>query len=374
MLPEIEADAPGKLVIVGEYAALAGAPALAVAVDVRARVRLGPPPGSGSQMVIPEIGQAFAFRWVPESGLRWEGKSPGAWGLPLEACVAVLIAARRWPRAGEVPACRIELGTAAFHHTDDRGERSKLGLGSSAAVVAALMAVLLRLAGGAAPGRQALIDLSCAAHRHLQRGAGSGIDVATAITGGTVSLDFPAAVAGKAGNPRAHPVSWPRHLYLLPVWTGQSAFTPAMLNRLQQYQGRQPAGSAANLERLAAIGLQAVVAWRAGDVPGILQAVSSYEAGLRRLDEAAGIGIFSPAHERLRALAMELGAVYKPSGAGGGDFGILLTGSRSVRLRAEVAFRAAGFSCLNAALCAPGLVVHSEPDHKPAVPGTPAAV
>ncbi len=359
MTTAVEADAPGKLVIVGEYAVLGGSPALAVAVDVRARARITPLTGASSELVIPDTGQEFRFRWVSECVPHWEGQTPGALGLPLEACIEVLAAGRFLPRADSLPAARIELSSAAFHHTDDRGERVKLGLGSSAAVVSALLAALLRLAGGVQPGRQALVELCCTAHRRLQRGVGSGIDVATAITGGTVSLDFPGAVPGKSGWPRALPVAWPSRLYLLPVWTGESAATPAMLNRLHQFQGHQPARFGADMERLSATAVQAVAAWRADDVPGILRAVSGYDNGLRRLDEAAGIGIYSPPHERLRAMAAELGGVYKPSGAGGGDFGILLTDSRSVLLRAEAAFAGAGFACLKAGLSAPGLIVRS---------------
>ena len=39
---KVRATAPGKLVVLGEYAVLAGAPALVLAVDRRCRVDLGP--------------------------------------------------------------------------------------------------------------------------------------------------------------------------------------------------------------------------------------------------------------------------------------------------------------------------------------------
>ena len=59
----IEARAPGKLVIVGEYAVLHGAPGIAVAVDVPARARLQSRPGPDSELVIPDTGERFGFRW-----------------------------------------------------------------------------------------------------------------------------------------------------------------------------------------------------------------------------------------------------------------------------------------------------------------------
>jgi len=111
------------------------------------------------------------------------------------------------------------------------------------------------------------------------------------------------------------------------------------------------------MERLGANAGQAVAAWRAEDLSGLFSAITGYESGLRRLDAAAGIGIFSPSHERLREIALKHGAVYKPSGAGGGDFGIALTDSRTVAQALRTGYAAAGIAVLAAELCAPGLSV-----------------
>lgn len=356
----IEAEAPGKLVIVGDYAVLEGAPGLAVAVDVRAQAGIRALPGTGNQLVIADTGESFRFRWVAGSGIRWDGVSPGAFGLPLEACAEILAVRGLLPRTGELPACQIQLATAAFHQARPDGQRLKLGLGSSAAIVVALAGALLRLAGGPAPTRQALIAICHEAHRRLQGGAGSGIDVATAITGGAVAIEFGRRPGPEASVPQAIPVSWPRRLAMVAVWTGQSASTPAMLGRLRAFREREPMRFAAHMERLGANAGQAVAAWSSDDTASVLGAIAGYESGLRQLDEAAGIGIFSAAHERLRAIAVDSGAVYKPSGAGGGDFGIALTDSRTVELAVRSAYAAAGHPVLDAELCAPGLTVRGE--------------
>lgn len=356
----IEAQAPGKLVIVGEYAVLEGAPGLAVAVDVRAQARITPLPGSGNQLLIPDTGETFRFRWVPASGPRWDGVSPGAFGLPLEACAAILTARGLLPRPAELPACQIELATAAFHRTGSDGRRVKLGLGSSAAVVVALTGALLRFARAAALPRQTLIAICCEAHRRLQGGAGSGIDVATAVTGGAVAIAFSRGAGPDANVPEARPVSWPRRLGMVAVWSGQSASTPAMLARLRAFQAQDSARFTSHMGRLGANAGQAVAAWSAGDTGALLGAIAGYESGLRQLDEAAGIGIFSPVHERLRAIAVKHGAVYKPSGAGGGDFGLALTDSRTVEQAVRAGYAAAGYAVLDAELCAPGLSVRGD--------------
>lgn len=356
----IEADAPGKLVVIGEYAVLEGAPGLAVAVDVRAEARIRSLPGPGNQLVIPDTGETFRFRWVAGSGPRWDGPSPGAFGLPLEACAEILASRGLLPHGAVLPSCRVELVTAAFHHTQADGRRVKLGLGSSAAIVVALTGALLRFTGGPALSRQALVAVCHEVHRRLQGGTGSGIDVATAIAGGTVAIEFGRG-GPEASVPEAHPVPWPRPLGLVAAWTGQSASTPAMLGRLRAYRQREGAGFASHMERLSATAGQGVAAWIAGDTPGVLAAVAGYESGLRRLDADAGIGIFSPAHERLRDIARAHGAVYKPSGAGGGDFGIALTDSRRVEQELRAAYAAAGIEVLDAGLGPPGLNVRGEP-------------
>jgi phosphomevalonate kinase len=74
----IEAQAPGKLILAGEYAVLDGAPGLAVAVDVRAEARITSIPGPGNQLTIPDTGESFRFRWVAGSAPRWEGCRPVA--------------------------------------------------------------------------------------------------------------------------------------------------------------------------------------------------------------------------------------------------------------------------------------------------------
>lgn len=353
----IEAQAPGKLVLVGEYAVLEGGLGLAVAVDVRAGARVTAVSGQGNQLVISDTGERFRFHWVSASGPRWEQNSPGAFGMPLEACAEILTARGLLPCASELPACEIELVTAAFYQTGKDGQRLKLGLGSSAAVVVALTGALLRFAGGPALARQELIDICCEAHRRLQGGNGSGIDVATSITGGTVVVNTSHQTASGSRIVQAQPVAWPRRLRIVAVWSGQSASTPAMLGRLRAFRERNAAHFASHMQRLGATAGQAVAAFRVDDVDGLFSAVAGYESGLRRLDEAAGIGIFSPVHERLRTIATKHAAVYKPSGAGGGDFGIALTDSHDTEQALRANYAAAGYPVLDAELCAPGLSV-----------------
>jgi phosphomevalonate kinase len=99
-----------------------------------------------------------------------------------------------------------------------------------------------------------------------------------------------------------------------------------------------------------------LVAWERGDVPALLQALADYDDALRALDDGAGIGIYTPAHQRLAASAVAAGAVYKVSGAGGGDFGIAFADSADVIARWSNKLKEQGVLTIPGASGAPGVV------------------
>lgn len=348
----IEATAPGKLVLAGEYAVLEGAPGLAVAVDVRARARIEPS-SAGSRLAVPggPSGE-FPFRWLAGAPPRWENERPGDYALPLESLAAALAESGFWPRQAELSPCLITLDTQAFRHSDARGRPVKLGLGSSAAVLVALAGALLEHARLPAAARGRLLALCLDAHRRLQGGRGSGIDIATALAGGVVAL-------GKRGGelPEVEPLHWPAGLHMLAAWSGIPASTGSMLAALEKYREARPAACVAHMERLGAAAARLLPAWRSGDVQGVLPALRAFDDALTRFDRDSGLGIYSPVHEAMRRLADAHGTVYKPSGAGGGDFGLAFSddGARIAALRAALA--GAGYRCLEAALAVPGLGV-----------------
>jgi phosphomevalonate kinase len=327
----IEADAPGKLVVSGEYAVLEGAPAIAVAMPVRAGARVAA--AAGSELVV--AGDArWGFRW--RDGLPgWDTVPPGGQGRLLEALAATLAD----DGAALAEPLRIELDTRAFFRADAAGRVRKLGLGSSAALTVALAAALLAYARGGEPASaQAVAALAHRAHRRFQGGAGSGIDVAAAVQGGVVRLD--------GADGRTHALRWPPGLAWLAVWSGESASTPALLARLAAFRERDAAQWARHRAELRSIAARIAADWDAAPPAALLESLAGYATALRSLDAAAGIGIVTPAHEQIARLAREAGALYKTSGAGGGDFGLAFAASVPALERFAGACRAAGFPTL----------------------------
>jgi phosphomevalonate kinase len=314
-------------------------------VAARARVRVAPVTGETSRLALPDDG-LWTFDWV-EGSPRWREPPAAGQGRILEAVAAALLA--RGIRQGK--AMEVSLDTRAFRTRSRDGRDSKLGLGSSAAVIVALAAALLAQAGRPAMDREALAELCMEAHRRFQEGRGSGLDVTTSVHGGVITF------AATADGTRIRPLTWPPGLHWIAAWTGASASTTAMLARLDAFQAADPARFEQRMAELCKLASATVAAWVQGEVAAILQAFADYDDALRAFDDGAQIGIYTPIHQRLAEMSSAAGAVYKISGAGGGDFGIAFADSADVIAGAARAFADQGVLTLAGVSGAPGVTV-----------------
>jgi len=333
----ITASAPGKLFLTGEYAVLAGAPALVAAVDRHARVHVALEPGAGP-LVVESLaeGQRRVVADPAHDALALGGGDAGA-----------VLAALRVTRdaAPSLAATRAEV------LVDTRGflaDGRKLGLGRSAATVTAAVAAFLAAVGR--QDRREVLDAALAAHALFQDGRGSGADVAAAVRGGV--LEFRRDGARVAVVPR----TLPRGLHLLVAWSGEGVATDPMLQRFAA-RTREPHA----LGELVAVSQRAAAAVERGDGAELLDAVASTADLLARLGDETGIAIVTPALARLMTAARRVGAVAKPSGAGGGDCGIALATSAAQADAVRAAWRAEGIMPLPVAIAAEG-VRHEERD------------
>ena len=325
----IAASAPGKFVLSGEYAVLDGAPAICVAVDRRAVVTIEP--HDGDQHVVRAPGfTAATGRFSANSGrLDW-----------LDDCrefglfEAVWNASRPAPAD---PALAISLDTAVF---SDSASGRKIGLGSSAALAAAL-ATALNALGGGSPA-----DVAHTAHRLFQGGAGSGVDVACSLAGGIIEYRMTGRQSRQA--------KWPDGLHFSLLWSGVSAATRGGLARF----GDQ-AGSSSRSELSEASAAVAAV-FGSGDVPDVVAALGEYTQALLRFDSAHELGIFDAGHKALAERAADAGMVYKPCGAGGGDIGVALATSRASLASFGKTAARCGFSRLTSSIEPRGAMLHDK--------------
>lgn len=258
----MRARAPGKLVLSGAYAVLEGAPALVAAVD----------------------------RYVEADGAR-----------PADFEAAeVLEAVRRGHLAAPV----------GYDASALRSEGRKLGLGSSAAILAASLA-----AGGFSeiPDEAlaaTIFPIALSVHRAAQ-GGGSGVDVAAACFGGVSRCAL-----APGGDLAVAPHHLPGDVVIEVFACGRAASTRDMLARVRALSEREPARHRAILDDIGA-GARAAVA--ANDAPAFVAAIRRQRDGLAALGEAAGCAIVTEEVARLDAIAAGEGACFTPSGAGGGD-------------------------------------------------------
>ena len=339
-MTRIVASAPGKLVLLGEYAVLEGAPALVLAVDRRAKVTLTDASADAWEIVSPTLNLQARLR-LDRDRIQWIDDAPVelAW-------VATLLA--RFPRLDDLPPCRIELDSASFHFRQ-ADVQAKLGLGSSAALTVALLGAMHARAKLPPP----MLDSAIDAHRAIQHGQGSGIDVAASLAGGLSRFEL-----GHDGA-RAHPMTLPGALRWCCVYSGRPASTRAMLATVAAWREREPAAFAQRMHELATISSRGVDALASQDADAFLTSLHDYAQALACFGESAGADIASREHRALGTLAAECGCVYKSCGAGGGDVGITFA-VEDGRLR-EFASRAtqSGFAVIGMEADPKGLVVAS---------------
>jgi phosphomevalonate kinase len=163
------------------------------------------------------------------------------------------------------------------------------------------------------------------AHRRLQRGAGSGADVATACHGGLIEFRMP--------DRRITALEWPQGLDYRLVWSGIATDTQGKLARLRE------ASTAPSRAALARSARRMASAWKSA--AAVLDEYPSYIEDLRQFSVDHDLGIFDAGHEELSRAAAAEGLVYKPCGAGGGDVGVLL-GASAAPLDDFLKNRAAG--------------------------------
>lgn len=287
-MTDVVASAPGKVVVCGEYAVLDGAPAVCMAVNRRATVRVGRANIDFNRVVAPGYSPVEGRFISRGNSLEWT-QGAKEFGL-LDVA---------WRRLGqpERRGLTIELDTRSFF---DAGSRAKIGLGSSAALTVALVAALT--------AQDDVLARAIDIHRSFQHGAGSGVDIAASFSGGLIEYRMaPASVAT---------LEWPDGLFSRLIGTGVPASTGARLNRLKQ-AGHRPSRRA-----LADSAARMAAAWHSASA--VVAEFPHYVEVLRQFSEDYDLGIFDAGHETLAAEAQAAGLIYKPCGAGGGDVGMLL--------------------------------------------------
>jgi phosphomevalonate kinase len=302
-------SAPGKLMISGEYAVLAGAEAIVAAVDRRAHARVR------------------------------RADAPPA---PAEARAAYAQVERSFGALGHEPTVDV----SAL-----RAKDAKLGLGSSAAAAAASAGLALLEHGQeitSEPARRRVFDAAWRGHQDVAP-IGSGADVAASVFGGYIRF------VRHGEEVQVTPLVWPTELRVHVVWTGQEARTSTFLERVAALAQAEPATHAERLQALKDEAARFVRAVQSRDSQSILASTAAYGRAMGALGEAAGIQIVNDTLRKVAELAQQAGGAAKPSGAGGGDVAIALFADQASETRFRTLCEDWKFTLLATELGAPGV-------------------
>ncbi|WP_063794950.1 phosphomevalonate kinase [Kitasatospora sp. MBT66] len=333
--PPVVRRAPGKLFVAGEYAVVEpGNPAILVAVDRRVTATVTEPSGDGT-LVSSDL-LAAPVRWL-RRGDRLDPVGVEDADRARRELAHVLAALRTVTRLlaehGR-PAPELDIAVSSELHRDG----VKFGLGSSGAVTVATVAAVAAHCGLALSAEERY-RLALLASAELDP-KGSGGDLAASTWGGWIAYRSPdraavldlvrrRGVAGALAEPwpgfEVRRLPPPAGVALEVGWTGTPASTTELVSGLH----RRFVAASADLVRAAADAIEH------GDRAALLDGVRRARRELARLDEEAGLGVFTPALTALCDAAEAVGGAAKPSGAGGGDCGIALLELPDTRARPD---------------------------------------
>lgn len=349
---------PGKLILLGEYAVLQNAPAIVAAVNRRLRLTVKSVTSSHCLLTLPHLGGDVPFHVDGGIATPLQTHQPRS-NLRYDRILTLIGAALReggWSKRdfGNV---QVIVDSSEFFTPDGT---QKLGLGSSAALTVGLLSAVRQLRQQDSIDKQQLLLDSHRLHNRFQGRAGSGVDVAASIYGGI--LQYRMGQRASEFAPAARSVAMPKNLQMRFVWTGQSSSTPDFLGKLANYRDHDRLSFNRTMQCLVELAQEGCEAFSDGRINAFLATVQSYYHWLARLGSESRLPIISAAHRRIARTVYASGGFYKPSGAGGGDFGVIF-GSNDSHID-EIAQRVAndGFTITDVKVGADGIRFHAHAD------------
>jgi len=277
--------APGRIVLVGEYAALADGSTVEAAFGCYARAQFIPAKDSNVGMTL----------------------------------VAEIVEQIKIELAELAPA--LPPGTVLLTNEDFRALGAAVaGMGGSAAMAVATVGAVLESMGLALESRKPLVfRIADAARRRVQGYRGSGSDTAAAAYGGLIRTRC--AVTGQR---QPSPMAPPAGLHLVVFAAGPSRPPGEIARALQHFASKDPAAYLEAVARLRELSQRFLDEVASGQATGAITAAGKYGEVLQDLCDEAAASIMNPAFSRAAGLARELGGVAKPTGAGNGEVGVAL--------------------------------------------------
>ena len=357
----ITATAPGKMILIGEYAVLHGAKALVCAMECQALVKVFAPDSNQFGITAPSLliqnttfsinsnGQVVFERSIQDNKLN----KLGFFKIVFEEIYRIIQS-----KGCQIRPVQIEINTDDFFSLN--GE-FKYGFGSSAAMTVALIKALLTAVN---LQNDYTIDdffqLAFQIHRKAQGDLGSGIDIAASVYGNVLTYQL----SDEKGIPTGHgrPVNRWDGLYVLPIWAGHSTSTRKMVRSVDALKDSSPKIFDKIMMELMHCSENGCSSYIKKDRATFFDCIREFNMILSELGKQSNTPIVSEAHSKLIDLISGTDAVYKPSGAGGGDIGVAFCDSDDEVDNIRQKLKRSEFQILDFSIAKDGMSVHKIDD------------
>ena len=305
----VKRTAPGKVFLSGEYLALEGGSAIILSTKQRSRVSIEDHKKPYNLFYSSALDQSFQFSVNDNFEVDWVENDPQSFGLFISLAICELKI--------KPSKALISIDTSEFYSSG-----KKIGLGSSASIAAAIINVLdeyfnLQLS------ESAKIQKAVNIHALSQDNFGSGLDViASCADSGVVECNLKMANEHKWRS-----LKWPSDLYIKGVITSDQSSTKMMIEKYNCGKDSNQIFFNKLYSEINHLLNQISTAWDTQNSAKIIELMQTYNTFINQLNEKFNLGIFSDEHKQLIELARSADIFYKPSGAGGGDLGLVITNS-----------------------------------------------
>jgi phosphomevalonate kinase len=305
----VKRTAPGKVFLSGEYLALEGGSAIILSTKQRSRVSIEDHEKPYNLFYSSALDQSFQFSVNDNFEVDWVDNDPQGFGLFISLAIYELKI--------KPSKALISIDTSEFYSSG-----KKIGLGSSASIASAIINALdeyfnLQLS------ESAKIQKAVNIHGLSQDNFGSGLDViASCADSGVVECSLQMANEYKWRN-----LKWPSDLYIKGVMTSNQSSTKMMIEKYNHGKASNQIFFNKLYSETKHLLNQISIAWDTQDSATIIELMQKYNTYIKQLNEKFNLGIFTDEHRRLMEIAKKTDIFYKPSGAGGGDLGLVMTNS-----------------------------------------------
>jgi len=319
----IKVSAPGKLILIGEYVVLEGAPAMVSAVDRYAEVTLQESSIENYTVSAPSIDiNEVEFSISNNNLVSYAAQVDIETQKKLTFFKNTFEFAWQYCQNYEVSKkpFKVTINTDAFY---SQKLSTKLGFGSSAALTVALVKALFKLINKDIINSEIqnqLFRLSLAAHKKAQGNVGSGIDIGASSYGGV--LQYRVGLNNKAEHLIPEKVEPWAELPMITVFTGSSESTRKMVFGVSELNKKKPDVYHELMRELENTSKEGCQAYKSKNLFAFLNAIKTYHVQMNLLGKNSGMPIISPVHQKIARIIHQSGGAYKPSGAGSGDIGI----------------------------------------------------